>query len=741
MILATEAAYGASPGEVLLYLGYIVVYLLGPGWLIYRTLLRLRSGVAATVVMSWCLGFVFELIAFNLTAALDIRDALPLVGPAFAVLLLASDRRRELARRGIGDGIRWMRARAGPLEYVVAILFALVYAYMALGYFAAHPLPGTVRSVVYYQDIVFHTSLTAEALHHWPMEHPSIAGEPLRYHTFANMHAAAISQTTGLGVPLVVMRLFPLALLACMVAGGVALGRRLGSSWVGVGAVALLVLVGVPDLDLVDNRPFLNTFIRHLWLSPSFLVSVPFVFALGLVSIQMLERGRPSLIGGRTWALFVLLCLGLSGAKASTLPAFVLALTVFATWESIRARAAPRTALAMLGTATAVFLASYLLLYAGGAPSGFSLDPTQIVDFWHEQSDDRGVSRLALLPILLVDLLLPFAGIPLLLGLMRPVTVGVRFLLCLVIVCLGGYLLFAHPGNSQLYILWPGYLIGAALSAAGLRLAWLRLDRHVARRLVAAAAVVGIAAATAAGIAALAVLLASTDSTVEAAGTPLPFFAGLVIALGALAWLFVLRRRGGAASLGVVTLALVMSAGLFDAPGDYFVSALDEVRAERTAYPRPQHGLGGINTRHVTALEWLKDNSDPEDVIAVNNHYIAPSGLSRYFYYSALAERRAYLESWDYVTDALDPEFVGVPFPDRLRINDRAFAGDPVALEELRTAGVDYLVVDRVNGEAAEISGSAAGARVREPGNRDLPVRGRSLTRGPNGQPSGACGG
>ena len=47
------------------------------------------------------------------------------------------------------------------------------------------------RHVSYYADVVWNIAMAAEALHHWPLDVPSLAGVPLRYHYFADIDAAA----------------------------------------------------------------------------------------------------------------------------------------------------------------------------------------------------------------------------------------------------------------------------------------------------------------------------------------------------------------------------------------------------------------------------------------------------------------------------------------------------------------------------------------------------------------------
>ena len=68
----------------------------------------------------------------------------------------------------------------------------------------------------------------------------------------------------------------------------------------------------------------------------------------------------------------------------------------------------------------------------------------------------------------------------------------------------------------------------------------------------------------------------------------------------------------------------------------------------------------------------MRDNTDVNSVLVVNNHSIFPDASdSKYFYYSAFAQRRIVLESWDYTRQAAANEVASLdaahtPFPRRL---------------------------------------------------------------------------
>ena len=86
-----ELAYGANAGEVLLYLGYEVVFVVAPGWLAYRALSSHPGGGLRQLAIGWALGYAIEILAFMLTAATDTRGLFilyPLIVGGLAITVI-----------------------------------------------------------------------------------------------------------------------------------------------------------------------------------------------------------------------------------------------------------------------------------------------------------------------------------------------------------------------------------------------------------------------------------------------------------------------------------------------------------------------------------------------------------------------------------------------------------------------------------------------------------------------------
>jgi hypothetical protein len=169
---------------------------------------------------------------------------------------------------------------------------------------------------------------------------------------------------------------------------------------------------------------------------------------------------------------------------------------------------------------------------------------------------------------------------------------------------------------------------------------------------------------------------------------------------------------GRMAGMGAGTaLLLTIALGALNAPLDYGVPVASALRAGDPVHPTDDPvNDRGLTAELYTGLRWIRDHTSSDDVIAVNNHSLNSTGLeSRYYYYSALTERRVFLESWLYAPESHELGYERVargevfPFPERMALNDAAFdRAGPAALRELRTRyGVDYLVVDKLHGTAS----------------------------------------
>jgi hypothetical protein len=334
------------------------------------------------------------------------------------------------------------------------------------------------------------------------------------------------------------------------------------------------------------------------------------------------------------------------------------------------------------------------------------------------------------------------------------------FLLCLFVAVLPTFFLSNQPGYGQMFLVFFGVVPGTILATLGYRLFWLR-NAHVSLRaagatLAGGAALVlvldllldasplvgmpltlfilvvaaGAAAAAGAlsrrlvlpvgvGAAVLGILLVDTPAirlVRSVAGRSSQFDLGaaatagaLILALGAVTAIlaYVIRRPSAGRGLAGAVVGATILLGVLNTPLDWFPFLLGRATAGKPAYDQENSALtSGL----YHGLRWIRSNTPTDAVLVVNNHSVHPDGRdSKYFYYSAFAERHVVLESWDYTEQTTRQGYFSLPaertpFPERLRLSNAVFLdGDEQAMRTLsRRYGADYLVADKVHGSVSQ---------------------------------------
>ena len=573
--------------------------------------------------------------------------------------------------------------------------------------------------MLYYQDLLYHLSLAGEAKHHFPLEIPQIAGEPLRYHWFTDAHLASASLISGVDLPTVLFRLYllPIALISVLLLA-VAGWRISGRPYVGAVAAALVFAIG--ELKLVSgfSTTFGTVFVFTGWASPSMTYSYLFLFPLLFLLADRLAgpRGRTEEAAGgwRCWVLIGVFVLASTGAKSSTIPVLFGAVGVAFLVELVRRRICwPAVAAGGVLLAGQLF-ASFVLL--GGQSYGLAVRPLRLVSKLPYAAaalaPDRPGWREALILgsavlIWAIVLFARLAGIAVLLR-RRPGPIE-WFLLGGLAAGVCAALLFDHPGGSEGYFLKSAWPLGAILSAWG----FIELveERRLPRRL-------GWALGGVFALASVALVFGSPElwppvravgaGSLRVAARPLLVLTAVGL-VAAAAWLVARRFRPGLRGRGlVVVVSALLAAGAANVPIEVR-PAIDGLAADRLPAANPT----GVSPSMRAATEWVREHGDPDDVVATNVHCQnrSAAGLlggrcdSRAFWISGFAERRVLVESWGY-TDRIvgsasekTAHYNVLPFWDGplLAANDAAFTNPTAAgLAALRDEhGVRWLVADR----------------------------------------------
>lgn len=706
VVAAAWLLTGVRVTEVLRFVAYEAGFVLVPGVVVHAALAGRRTPtLLERLVVGYGLGLAIEIGAFTLTAALDVRGLLPAcVLPVYlgAGLAFATGRRQRPSLS--------LPAAANRVGWLGAGLAAITVVWVVFGFFISNPLARTVDSVAYDQDLVWHLALSTEAKNRWPTEDPDIAGESFHYHTFAYRDMAAVSQVTGIPLDVVLLRLFPFAVLLAL-GGGVALvTRRLGGSdSTALLAAALALLGGELDVDVRRELAFSGgSLLVHLQ-SPSFFLGavlfMPLLFALlevlGLRDDEPDSSVRP---GWRSLAVLAVLLAAVAGTKANVIPGLLAGLVLFAAADFALRRRLRRGVVEALALGAVIFGAIYLLMYRGGGNSReFDIVPLHFGRLLAGNHSDA-VAALMTLPGLIV-ILAPLVGIAGLFAVRGWRLPPAQLLLaCMFVPGLVLYMALAQPGGPEVYFVLYGFLAAVPLSAFGITAVLERVP--VERAQLMRWLLMGVGVMAAAALIGAAALHERDGRTAFPAAITAFLLVGLAIAIA----LYIGARRFSVSDrrVGVVGMAipLILFVSFVDYPLDTGWRLGSRwsrgAPAWHEAIPFRESGL----TRDLRAgLLWVRDHTPKSSVIAVNNMFIQP-GFSRYFYYAAFSERRTYIEGWDYSERGLRTQR-GEPLPDdlqqRVRTSWSAALGDPQALDVLRADGVDYLVIDRRQGQYANV--------------------------------------
>jgi hypothetical protein len=679
-LLAVWLVSGVAVGDIAKFVAFEALYVLLPGCLLYALLSPVPGGRLRALAIGWPLGYALEIGAFALTAGLHARGVfafLPLLAAISLGPCVVYRRRRARSGTARGEGAlsrgRLSLRGQGAESLLAAGAIAIALVLLAFRFFATYPLPEHAGSVFYFVDNVWDVTVAAEALHHWPITEPYLAGHPLRYYIGVFIHVAAIKQVTGVPIAIAIFRLLPatstvVAMLQFWCLGGL-LGR---SRWAGPVTVALLVVVENMKLFPTHTKVFgVALFSEFTW-SPTYGLGV--VFLLGLLVLcrsRLLDTGGadPSVspaptdsaallaptasVGpGTAGSLLMLgiLVLGAGAVKSTVVATFVAGLGLYWLWRLVRARGlaaqADRLLTYSLAVSLACFAVMYRLLLAGhGAPAAteIELDPLHFLKYTVFASTLVAHPGLASLVSVAVVIslwkLLPVVGVLWPLWRRGAWSSYTSFAVAVFVVGFTVYVTTGSVNDGENYFIWYGYIALIPVAALSLMVLW------------------------------------SERPTLRGAPRAARAAVGCVLLLGAL---------GCAESLALAV-----------------PDAWRTVRDKQTV-PRDSPSYPGMTAALYRGLTWVRAHTGTCDVLAVNTHDFRSAGTtsakvdSGYFYYSAFSERQVFFESWVLATYALHR---AQPYPALYALNSAAtLRGSPAAVRELARRGVSYILIDKSHG-------------------------------------------
>jgi hypothetical protein len=593
-------------------------------------------------------------------------------------------------------------------------------AYLAMVFLDRNPILPASEGTRQYLDLAYQLSLAGEAKNHFPIDLPQVAGEPLYYHWFGYAHMAMASLIGHIDLPVVTLRLAIPALCAATIVLTAVVGWRVtGRPYAGAVAAALFFTIGEVNFTNPVTMPFGTQATFVIWHGMSMIYSWVLLVAVMAPLAEIAGRRArfdgwlPPLtvppIGGGAFVLAALLLFGSSGAKASSLPVVGIALAftaivLFVVYRTI----AWGLVLAGLITAAAQVFAMAVLYHFQSY--GLDIGPLSgLKPYWNGAGTgwNHVVIVAAVWLAFVVNMLLRTAGIVPLLWLTRGrLEPSQWFLLGGALAGPGLYLLLSQPGSGNQYFTRAGFAFAVLLSAWGYVMVVERAD--LSPRALAALGLGAAAFASALVVVQLRYALPAEGDQPYRPIMPIVWWAGLlavVLVAGGVVWWVAshpwpeLWHR-----YGVVALTVILVAGT---PG----LVMDEYKSIHSPNGGAYVNITMPRSR-VQAARFVRDHSQPDEVVATNAHCIGMWGTlcdSRSFWLSAYSERRVLVEGWGFSPRLAKVGLVPFWDPQKLAVNDQAFSDpDEATIAALRGYGVRWLVVDRgVGAESASLKSFA----------------------------------
>ena len=191
---------GTSPLDLLRYAAYVVASILVPGTLVYRSLRRTARSLVEDLAMGAAVGLTLEIGGWALFSTLDLRGVIWL-WPLLVLIPYAAVPR--LRRHWWVRPDQYEGAAALGWSWTISGVVCFWTAYLAMVFLDRNPIVPTSNGTLQYLDLAYQLSLAGEAKHHFPVDLPQVAGDPLYYHWFAYGHMAMSSMVGHIDLPVV----------------------------------------------------------------------------------------------------------------------------------------------------------------------------------------------------------------------------------------------------------------------------------------------------------------------------------------------------------------------------------------------------------------------------------------------------------------------------------------------------------------------------------------------------------
>lgn len=702
VITVTMSYYGVAERDLITFTAYSLGCVTLPGTLIWRAVQGRAGYLPLDAAFGTATGFVVELPVYMLARQAGQPYAV-LAWPILTIVAFAVVPALRRFWRGNGE-----RMPAGA-AWSAALSTSFITLSIAFSSFRFNSLDEPYSAVMHV-DFPFQFAMVGEFKHDVPLNTPWVTGVKLVYHWYVYAHGAAASWISGVEPQVLIMRLLPVPMVAAFLLAVVALVYRItGRWWPGNLAIALMILAPATVPWAWTNYPMDSIgFIGNLWVSPTQTYAALFCIAAVHVLCGIF-RADPG--AGRRrpvpWIVLTVLIGAMAGAKATFVPMLICGLALALLLRLVRlTRPGPELPALLIAGGWLAF--AQFILYGSGS-QGTEVNPLQTVKYSALGRAVMGTQNAlndwgTLWALSGISLLACLFGWACLSGLLRrgwrtdPI---VHVMFGFAVSGLGAFHILAHPGMSQTYFGRSATPYLGILAALGLA-ALIPAGRRLPRRFVAIAAL---------GVAASVTALLVIRQTVGEQGpvTPLASFtvaqatrpyvvlleavAGIVVVLVVLGLVARLRRAHVLAVVAIAVSSVALTSGVVTNRGIWNALVSGDSQRDIVA----PGNFFAMPPGAIAAGRWLRDNSDPRDIVATNSHCrreISPCD-SRDFWLAAFSERQVVLEGWSYT----EPAFSTGGLYDRTLYRSRFW--DPALLERNDAVFVDP-TAERVNSFTTE---------------------------------------
>lgn len=576
-----------------------------------------------------------------------------------------------LVMRGVGaDAAHPARLDVSGPATVAALIGIGGSAILAVPRLVQYPVgPGAAWSS-YNQDLFFFETLSDAVARFGPAEGGLMADWPVRYHWLTYAFAGQVSESTGLGPFVALVRLLPLLSIIALACLAAAWASRYSRTWL-VPTASVALLLWASSIGSTPNR-VIN------WDSPSQSLGSVWLLALVMVVVAIARASHP----GPLYAALALLSMAATAGKTSNGLLAASALGVAMVAGAVRRAPWTQHIAIALGVVILGSTVAFAAVTLGSAGSG-ALEPSPALLQLAGRTQAAGATfgALTLAATLLLAAAPRWAGLlagwssrsargPLMLEL--GLASGAAGMAVLAVLTLAG------TASNQSWFIDGACVMLAVPSGIALARAWTTCPPIVGHRRTA-----GLIAVTTGALFALVALVADRrlpDAYIVGFPSALVTLVVWWLALAAVMAVATASVHPWRGRLATVWVSLV-SAALLVSSVTYGVGSV-VVGGWPTAAPRD----ATVRTDAVVpALEWLRDAADPHDVVASD-----PDSMGLV---SAVSGLRGYAE-WQQYVERLSTSGGAGEFAERRAVISSALDGDARAGSTLCEDGVRWIVAD-----------------------------------------------